>query len=116
MQILAKLFVRVFQIRHEDVSCFQQGVEGLVSLPRKSDFCRLLCDKSSGQLLYQLSFFRADLDVPVDPVVKASDASMSGGAICGSVRLMARGLGASRLAEAKQTSLCDDGVVLNCIN
>ena len=57
MQILAKLFVRVFQIRHEDVSCFQQGVEGLVSLPRKSDFCRLLCDKSSGQLLYHyLSF------------------------------------------------------------
>ena len=38
--------------------------------------------------------------MPVDPTVKVCDASLTGGAICSSVGLMARGLGASRLAEA----------------
>ena len=64
-----------------------------------------------------LPLCRADLRVPVDPMVMASDASSTGGAshpqICG---LTARGLGASKVAQTQQTSLCDDEVVLICIN
>ena len=46
----------------------------------------------------------------------ASDASLSGGAICRSIGLTARGLEAAKQAQAHQTSLCDDEVVLFCIN
>ena len=64
----------------------------------------------------QLPLFRADLGVPVDPMVIASDASMTGGDICRSMGLTARGLATSRLAQTQQTTLCDDEVVLICTN
>ena len=60
--------------------------------------------------LMLLPLFRADLRVPVDPRVMASDACLSGGAICRSVGLTAPK--AARLAKA--ASLCDDEVVLFC--
>ena len=65
--------------------------------------------------LVLLPLFRADLRVPVDPSVMASDASSSAGAICRSIGLT-RGLEAARQAQARHTSLCDDEVVLFCIN
>ena len=46
----------------------------------------------------------------------ASDASLTGGAICKSTGLTARGLGISRQAQVQRTSLCDDEVVLNYIS
>ena len=60
--------------------------------------------------------FRADLRVLVDPLVTASDANLSGGAICRSVVLTARGLEAVRQARAQQTSLSNDEVALFCFN
>ena len=51
--------------------------------------------------------FCGDLRVQVDPMVKASAASLAGGAICRLVGLVARGL------KGLLTSLCD-GVVLIC--
>ena len=59
---------------------------------------------------------RPDLRVPVDPMVMAGDASLTGGAICRSVGITARGLAASKVAQTQQTSLCDDEVLLICIN
>ena len=46
--------------------------------------------------LMLFTLFRADLRVLVDPRVMASDASLSGGAICRSVGLTARGFEAAR--------------------
>ena len=66
--------------------------------------------------LVLLPLFRADLRVLVDPSVMASDASLSGGAICRSIGLAARGLEAAKQAQAHQASLCDDEAVLFCIN
>ena len=63
-----------------------------------------------------LPLFRADLRVPVDPVVMASDASLTGGAIFRSMGLTARDLGISRQVQMQRTSLGDDEVVLICIN
>ena len=63
-----------------------------------------------------LPLFRANLRVPVDPSVMASDASLSGRAIWRSIGLTPRGLEAAKQAQAHQTSLCDDEVVLFCIN
>ena len=78
-------------------------------------------DSLFGQLLVQLlpavlpSAVRQELSsaivllVPVDPMVMASDASLTGGAIC-TVRCLA----ASRPAHSQQTS--EDEAVLICVN
>ena len=55
-------------------------------------FCRLRCDTNWSALML-LPLCRVDLRVPVDPMVMASDASLTGGASCKSMGLPARGLG-----------------------
>ena len=98
MQILAGRWVRVFQFRREGMSCFNEVWKFLYS-----------CDRNSGR---RLPLFRADLRVPVAPMVMASNASSTGGAICRSMGLTARGLEISRQAHMQRTSVCDDEVVL----
>ena len=93
-----QIWVRVFQFRREGMSCFNEVWKFLYS-----------CDRNSGR---RLPLFRADLRVPVDPMVMASDASSTGGAICRSMGLTARGSGISRQAHMQRTSVCDDEVVL----
>ena len=93
MQIQTGRQVRVFQFWREYMSCFNEVWKFLHSCHG----CQVL--PSAVQELWSalmlLPLRRADLRVPLGPMVMASDASLTGGAICRSVgRLTARGLGA----------------------
>ena len=64
--------------------------------------------------LFRLLLLRTDLRAPVDPSVMASDASLSGGAVCRSTDLTSRNLFASQFAARQHTSCIDGEVALIC--
>ena len=94
MQILAGRWVRVFQFRREGMSCFNDVWKFLYSCYGRQILPSAV-RKELWSALALLPLFRADLQVPVDPMVMASDASLTGGAICRCMGLTARGLGIS---------------------
>ena len=77
MQILAGRWVRAFQFRHEGMSCLSKAWKFL-----KSCHGRQVLSSNVRHELVRLPSFRAHLRVPVGPVVMASRASLTGGAIC----------------------------------
>ena len=113
MQILARRWVRVFQLRPEGMSCFNEVLKFLYSC-HGSQVLPSAVRQSCGQLVL-FPLFRVDLRVLVDCSVVASDASLSCGAICRSIGLTARGLEAAKQAQALKTSLCHDEVLF-CID
>ena len=115
MQILAGRWGRVFQFRRECVSCLNEMWKFLYSFHGRQILSSAVRQELWSALMLLL-LCRADLRVPVDPMATASDASLTGGAICRSTGLTVRGLGAWRVAQTQQTSLCDDEVVLICVN
>ena len=82
MQILAGRWVCVFQL-----SCFNE-VWKFLYLCHGRQILPSAVRQELWSALALLPLFRADLRVPVDPMVMASDASLTGGAICRSMGLM----------------------------
>ena len=81
MQIPAGRWVRVFQFRRVGMSCFNEVWKFLYSC-HGSQVLPSVVRQEVWSAPVLLSLFRGDLRVPVDRSVMASDASLSGGAIC----------------------------------
>ena len=100
MQILAGRWVRVFQFRREGMSCFNEVWKFQYSCHGRQILSSAV-RRELWSALTLLPLFRADVRVQVDPMVMESDASLTGGAICRSMGLTARGLGWESLGERR---------------
>ena len=98
MQILAGRWVHVFQFRRECMRCLNEIWKFLYSCHGRQALPPAVRQELWSALML-LPLCRAGLRVPVDPMVMASDASLTGGVICRSTGLTVRGLGASKSSK-----------------